>query len=266
MLIKYLGYLSEDTTRLTAKYLGMNLLRGLLPVCKSFAIAKAKQRNVPKETSGGSKTKEFNGRVFHDLSKIRAPDELGEIEIAKSNWHILINEATGFKRSAFFITKGGIIQDMCEYMHGEKERSYPIKILRQDNAKENVKMIKMAKGKDWKLTFLVEFTARNTPQQISKAEMAFTVIAAQVRSMFIAAQIPDKERFKLWPEVVMTVRFLNNLVPVILNGETKTRWEHASHILPLWVKNLRTFEEAGTIKEGKKGKVLDRGITMMFIG
>ncbi len=172
---------------------------------------------MPTETSGGSKAEEFNGRVFHDLSKIRAPDELGEIEIANSNWHILINEAMGFKISAFFITKGGIIQDMCDYMYGEKEPGYPIKILCQDNAKENVEMIKMAKGKDWKLTFLVELTARNTPQQNSKAETAFTVIAAQARSMLIAAQIPDKERFKLWPEVVMTATFLNNLVPVILN-------------------------------------------------
>ncbi len=263
---EYLGHLSEDTTRLTAKYLGMNLLHGLLPVCKSCAIAKAKQRNVPKETSGGSKAKEFNGRVFHDLSKIRAPDELGEIKIAKSNWHILIDKATGFKRSRFFITKGGIIQDMCEYMYGEKERGYTIKILRQDNAKENVGMIKMAKGKDWKLTFLVELTARNTPQQNSKAEMAFTVIAAQARSMLIAAQFLNKERFKLWPEVVITVMFLNNLVPVILNGETKTRWEHACHKLSLWVTNLQTFGEAGTTKEGKKGKVLDRGVTMMFVG
>ncbi len=113
---------------------------------------------------------------------------------------------------------------------------------------------------------MVELTARNTPRQKSKAEMALTVIAAQARSMLIAAQIPDKERFKLWPEVVMTVTFLNNLVPVILNGENKTRWEHTGHKLPLWVKNLRTFEEAGTIKEEKKGKVLDRGVTMMIIG
>jgi hypothetical protein len=135
---------------------------------------------------------------------------------------------------------------MCEYMHGEKEHGYPIKILHQDNAKENVGMIKMAKDKDWKLTFLVELTARNTPQQNSKAETTFTVIAAQARSMLFAAQIPDKERFKLWPEVVMTATFLNNLVPVILSGETKTRWEHAGHKLPLWVTNLQAFGKAGT--------------------
>jgi hypothetical protein len=182
-----LGHLSEDTARLTTKYLGMDLLRGLLPVCESCAIAKTKQRNVPKETSGGSKAKEFYGRVFHDLSNIRAPDELIEIEVAKSNWHILINKAMGFKGSAFFITKGGIIQDMCKNMHGEKEQGYPIKIFCQDNAKENVGMIKMAKGKDWKLTFSVELTTRNMSQQNSKAEMAFTVILAQARSMLIAA-------------------------------------------------------------------------------
>ncbi len=53
---EYLGHLSEDTTRKTALQLGMNLLRGTLPVCESFAIAKARQRNVPKEISGENKT------------------------------------------------------------------------------------------------------------------------------------------------------------------------------------------------------------------
>ncbi len=127
-------------------------------------------------------------------------------------------------------------------------------------------LIKAAKEKDWKLTIAVEFTVRNTPQQILKAEMAFTVIAAQARSMLIAALVPDLQRFKLWPEVVMTATFLNILVPVIMNGERKTRWEHAGHKLPAWVKNLQTFGEAGTVGEKKKGKVLDRGVTMMFVG
>ncbi len=51
-----------------------------------------------------------------------------------------------------------------------------------------------------------------------------------------------------------------------MNGERKTRWEHASHKLPAWVKNLQTFGGAGTVKEGKKGKVLVRGVTIMFVG
>jgi hypothetical protein len=127
-------------------------------------------------------------------------------------------------------------------------------------------LIKAAKGKDWKLTIAVELTARNTPQQNSKAETAFTVIVAQARSMLIAAQVPDLQRFKLWPEVVMTATFLNNLVPVIMNEGRKTRWEHTGHKLPAWVKSLQTFGEAGTVKEKKKGRVLDRGVTMMFVG
>ena len=67
---EFLGHLSKDTTRMMAKYLGMTLSRGLLPVCKSCAIAKAKQRNIPKETSGENKATEFNGQVFHNLAKI----------------------------------------------------------------------------------------------------------------------------------------------------------------------------------------------------
>ncbi len=98
------------------------------------------------------------------------------------------------------------------------------------------------------------------------AETAFTFISAQARSMMNAAQLTDKDRFKLWAEVVKTATFLNNLVPVTINGVTKMRWEHSGHKLPSWTKNLWTFGEAGTVKEGKQGKVLDRGETIMFMG
>jgi hypothetical protein len=99
-------------------------------------------------------------------------------------------------------------------------------------------LIKIAKGKDWKHNFKMELTERNMPQQNLKAETAFMVIAAQAKSMLISAQIPDGERLKLWPEVTVTATFLNNLVLVIVNGETKTRWDHSGHKIPLWVKFL----------------------------
>ncbi len=78
--------------------------------------------------------------------------------------------------------------------------------MRQDNAGENVKLVKTAKGKDWKIDFVAKFTARKTPQQNSHAKTLFTVIAAQARSrsMMVAVQIPDDKRFKLWPEVAVT--------------------------------------------------------------
>ncbi len=100
---------------------------------------------------------------------------------------------------------------MCKYMHSEKEHGHLIQILQQDSAKENMALTKTAKGKDWMLAFAVKFTARKTLQQNSKAKTAFTVIAAQARSMLIAAHFFDLKRFNLWPEVVMTATFLNNL-------------------------------------------------------
>ncbi len=84
-----------------------------------------------------------------------------------------------------------MIDYMCNLMHSEAERGHPIRVLRQDNASKNVKLVKTAKGKDWKLDFIVEYTARKTPQQNSHAETLFTIIAAQARFMLIAAQVPN---------------------------------------------------------------------------
>jgi hypothetical protein len=89
-------------------------------------IAKAKQGNIPNETSGENRATEFNSQVFHHLAKIKVPEQLGEIDISKSNWHTQVDESMGFKQSTFFETKGGVIQNMCKYMHSEKECGHPI--------------------------------------------------------------------------------------------------------------------------------------------
>jgi hypothetical protein len=60
----------------------------------------------------------------------------------------MVDEATGFKRSAFFKTKAGIIEYMCHTMLSEALRGHPIQVLCQDNAGENVKLVKTAKGKN----------------------------------------------------------------------------------------------------------------------
>ncbi len=87
-----------------------------------------------------------------------------------------------------------------------------------------------------------------------------------VQTSGFAGQIPDNEHIKLWPEAVKTATHLNNLMPVTIRGVTQTCWEHAGYKVPKWTKTLQTFGEAGIVKEGKKGKVLNRGLTMMFVG
>ncbi len=259
-----LGHVSKTATRKIAAQLGLILSRTGFQTCEACAIGKAQQRNISKEATGDKATT-FNGQVGHDLSKIKAPEGM-TVQIHKSNWHVLVDEMSGFKRSAFFETKSCMIDYMCNLMHSEAEHGYPIRVLRQDNAGENVKLIKTAKGKDWKLTFDVEYTARKTPQQNSHVETSFTIIVAQARCMLIAGHVPSKEQFKLWPEAAKTATHLNNLMPVTIDGVTKTRWEWAEYEVPEQTKTLRTFGEADVVKEGKQGKVLDRGITMMFVG
>jgi hypothetical protein len=104
------------------------------------------------------------------------------------------------------------------------------------------------------------------PQQNSHADTSFTIVAAQARCMMIAGQILDTERFKLLPEAFKTATHLNNLMPVTIGGVTQTCWEHAGYKVPEWTKTLQTFGEARIVKDGKKGKVLNRGLTMMFVG
>ncbi len=195
-----------------------------------------KQCNIPKEASR-EKAPILNGRVDHNLSKIKAPEGM-EVTINKSNWHIMVDEATGFKRSAFFETKAGIIEYMCQTMHSVALQGHPIQVLHQDNAGENIKLVKMAKGKNWKLEFEVKYTARKMPQQNVHAETLFTIIAAQARCIMIAGQIPDTEQFKLWPEAVKTATQLNNLMPVTIGGVTQTHWGHAGYKFTKWTKTL----------------------------
>jgi hypothetical protein len=138
--------------------------------------------------------------------------------------------------------------------------------LSQDNVEENIKLGKLAKGKNWKLEFEVKYTARLMPQQNSHAATLFTVIVAQARCMMFAGQIPNTERFKLWSEAVKTATHLNNLMPVTIGGGAQTHWEQAGYKVPKWTKTLQTFGEAGIVKDGKKRTVLNIGLTMMFVG
>jgi hypothetical protein len=111
---KCLGHLGEIMTRAAAKHLKMTLLQGALPVCEICAIAKANQRNILKGISDESKVAEFNGWVYHDLAKIKVPEEFQGVTITKSNWHILVDKATKFKCSKFFEAKGRLNEDFPE--------------------------------------------------------------------------------------------------------------------------------------------------------
>ena len=52
-----------------------------------------------------------------------------------------------------------------------------------DNTGENKLLQQNIEGKDWKLPITTEYTARDTPQKNSIAEVGFATIASRGRSM-----------------------------------------------------------------------------------
>jgi len=61
---------------------------------------------------------------------VAAPDEM-KVNTTKPNCHIAACKLTGFKQIILFYTKGVIIQDKCEYMHGEEKLRQPFSIVHQ---------------------------------------------------------------------------------------------------------------------------------------
>ena len=261
---RLLGHADEETTRAMASALGWHIRIGKMKPCEDCAIAKAKQKNVNKDASA-KKAERPNERWSHDIATIKPPKRSG-LTMRRPNWHILVDEFTGMKFSAFYPRKNDIVEPMCERLQHATGRGAPVKYLRQDNAGENLKIQARCKSADWKLPVEIEYTAKDTPQQNSRAETSFTTMAARARAMMTGANVPMVERYRLFQEAANHATKLDWLAVVKIGGVKKTRLEHYGMEIPAWSKNLKTWGEAGTVKTGKDGKLGDRGVTMIFVG
>ena len=153
-------------------------------------------------------------------------------------------------------------------MHKWKESGRKVTHVRLDNAGENNALHKRCNSKDWKLAVEWEFTCQNTPQQNSIAEVALWTIHHRGMAMMKAANIPKKIQYVLFKEAFRTASMLDGLVPVKINGVTKTRYEHWMGKLPKFVDFLRIWGEAGTVayKMKTSSTLEDRGRQCMMIG
>ena len=144
---RLLGHPSEDTTRSTAKTLGWTLTKGGMLPCPSCTVAKAKQKNVPKDSPHVPASKDAS-QIFLDISTVRAPDGT---RVPKPNWRILVDERTQLKFSSFFAHKNDMIEPTCAQFQRWQKAGRPVKYLRMDNAGENKKLAERADSSDWKL-------------------------------------------------------------------------------------------------------------------
>ena len=217
-----------------AKALGWSIKPGVFQVCQACAEAKSKQKNIPANTEH-IKASKTEPRVHLDISTIKDPEG---VELTKSNWRIMVDERTGMKFSDFFARKSDMIEPTCQKLFKWKQAGLGVKFIRLDNAGENKALQERAESAAWKLDINWEYTARDTPQQNSLAEVAFTIIAAQGCAMMIAAHIPADIHKKVWREAFLTATDLDALAVIEIDGVSKTRVEHWSGQLPGFAKHL----------------------------
>jgi hypothetical protein len=265
-----MGHVNEDTCRHTAKYLGIDIVRGSLKPCESCGVAKAKKKGVSKD-SDHKPSENPNGRVFLDLSKIRAPKKLKHKvqQVHKSNWRLIVDEFSELKFSGFFESKDKMVEPTCELFDRWKQTKKPVKVVRCDNAGENTKLENRLASKDWKMGEIdFEYTARDTPQQNYLVEKGFDTLYNRGRAMMHAANVPEEKRYLLFREAFDTATKVDGLTVVTRKGKEKTRYEHWGNSIPKFALKLKIWGEAGivTLKTVGTPKVADRGVTCMMAG
>jgi hypothetical protein len=234
-----LGHCSEDMTRSAAKLMGW-VLSGPWKPCESCATAKAKQKNVPKDSEHEKATKGEN-RIFLDIATVKKAKD--GPPVTKPNWRIMVDERTGMKFSDFYAAKIGMVEPTCEQWHCWKTVGLGIKYVRLDNSGENKALKMRSESSDWKLDIEFKFTARDMPQQNHLAELGFAVLANRGRALMTRANVPEVIRYKLFKEAFKTATLLDALLIVEIDGEQRSRVEHWSGQKPEYALNLRTWGE-----------------------
>ena len=118
------------------------------------------------------------------------------------------------------------------------------------------------------MNFEFKFTACNTPQQNSLAEVGFATLANCGWVMMHHANLPMMDRYRLAHEAFQCATQLDGLTVVEMEGITKTRYEHFIGQNPMFTKHLQMWGKAGTvkIKTSTSPKLNDKGTHCMFIG
>ena len=110
--------------------------------------------------------------------------------ITNINWHLMVDEYSGYKISCFYATKNGMVEPTCQQYQLWKSNDKPVHVVQQDNASENKILESRCSSADWKLNIKFEYTARNMPQQNHLVEVGFATIAGQGRAMMSHANLP----------------------------------------------------------------------------
>jgi hypothetical protein len=272
-----LGHMGEDATRKSAKHLGMVITTGSASSCIACSEIKVKRKSF--ETNGYKIAEPYikstddskapiGTRFYLDQASVRVSQD--GFKMNKPHLKMIVEGATQIKFPSFLVSKGDQVEETCQLLHALKLKGFPVSKIRCDNAGENVKLEAALHGHRWKMTDVeMEYTARDSPQQNSIAELGIFHTALKAKTMMRAANVPKKFRYQLFPDAVKTSAKLDALQIITYNNQEKTRHEHFYGQLPSYVKYLRTWGEAGTVKTRKAtdAKLKDAaGVVSVMIG
>ena len=173
---KKLGHINARVTVQIADSLGWTLTGNRTINCASCATGKAKQKSLKKVKIPDPDDEKYWYRAYLDILTVKKADNMPEPP--NLNWRIIVlGTNVQLKFSHFFKSKNKMIEPTCELMHRWGQAGKLIKKLRMDNAGENIALEKRLKSESWKNPVEIEYTARDTPQQNSLAEVAFYALA-----------------------------------------------------------------------------------------
>jgi hypothetical protein len=208
---RMLGHKSKDSTRQTAKALGITIMRGSMPVCEACTLSKAKQKNVPKNSTSEPVTRPFQ-HVHTNISQIKVLDEdRNEVTLSKTSWIICVDAFTGKKFSAFTTTKKAFGENTVEWLTQLTKRGAHVEVLHMDPSGENKAFAERIKQVD--CAHLQPITCKITPRDSPQFNSL-----ADARAMMGGANVPIKCRKMIVIEALKTITLLDGLVVVKLNG------------------------------------------------
>ena len=179
-------------------------------------MAKAKQKNVPKEMKH-AKAVAGENQIFLDIALIKKQKD-GPL-VLNLSWQIIVDERTGMNFLDFYTSKTVMVEPTCKQWNKRKTVGLAVKFCRLDNAGENNFLQKRCNSAEWQLGVKFEFTARDTPQQNHLAELGFAVLANRGRALMTRANIPMHYQFKLFKEAFKMATLLDALLIVKIDEE-----------------------------------------------
>ena len=120
---------NEKATKLTANYLKWEITCGKLAPCIDCTKAKAKHKNVCKD-SRAEKAAKPGERIYLDFLKVTVGKGDGtDFDINQKHWKIMVEECTGKKWCDFTMIKMGMVEHTCGFLNMMKTHGVLIKCI-----------------------------------------------------------------------------------------------------------------------------------------